>query len=148
MSFLDWVHISNKFIEGNIRIIKQVEEVQDYKLAELLGSKLQHDPNKVIHNYSSYDLWKADISLLLKGLNFSLPPKKLKFENYLPFELLYRDILHNEKDINDSLIHLKSKLKSLVCHPLDFPIRKIIGFLIINLKKNMKPLSTFKLIKT
>ena len=56
MSFLDWVHISNKFIEGNIRIIKQVEEVQDYKLAELLGSKLQHDPNKVIHNYSSYDL--------------------------------------------------------------------------------------------
>ena len=35
MSFLDWVHNSNKFIEGNIRIIKLVEEVQNYKLAEL-----------------------------------------------------------------------------------------------------------------
>ena len=110
MSFLDWVHISNKFIEGNIRIVKWVEEVQNYKLAELLGNKLQHDPNKVIHQYSSSNWSKAEISLLLKGLNFSLPPKKLKFENYrLPFELLYRDVLHNESDITDSLIHLKSK---------------------------------------
>ena len=75
MSLPDWVHISNMFIEGN-RIIKQVEEVQNYKLGELLGSNLQHDSQKVIH-YSSYDLSKATISLLLKGLNFSLPPKKL-----------------------------------------------------------------------
>ena len=79
-----------------------------------MGSKLQHDPNKVIHNYSSYDLSKAEISLLLKGLNFSLPPKKLKFENHLlPFELSCRDVLHNESDINDSLIHLKSKIKDV-----------------------------------
>ena len=84
------------------------------KLAELLGSKSQYDPNKVIHNYSSYDLSKAEISLLLKGLNFSLRPKKLKFENHLlPFELLYRDVSHNESDINDSLIHLKSKIKNV-----------------------------------
>ena len=56
-SFLDWIHISNKFIEANIRTTKRVEEVQNYKLAELLGSKSQqHDPKKVIHDYSSYDL--------------------------------------------------------------------------------------------
>ena len=55
VSFLDWIHISNKFIEGNIRIIKRVEEVQNYKLAKLLGSKLQYDAEKVIYNYSSYD---------------------------------------------------------------------------------------------
>lgn len=55
MSFLDQVHISNKYIESNVRTIKRVEEVQNYKLAELLGSKLQHDPKKIIHNYSSYD---------------------------------------------------------------------------------------------
>ena len=114
MSFLDWVHVSNKFIEGNIRTIKRVEEVQKYKLAELLGSKLQHDPKKVIHNYSSYDLSKAKISLLLKGLNFSFPPKKIKFENHLlPFELLYRDVLHDGNDIDDSIIHLKSKIKNV-----------------------------------
>ena len=113
-SFLDWVHISNKFIEGNIRTIKRVGGVQNYKLAELLSSKLQHDLNKVIHNYSSYELSKAEISLLLKCLKFSLLPKKLKFENHLlPFELLYRDVLHYESDINDSLIHLKSKIKDI-----------------------------------
>ena len=83
------------FIEGNIRTIERVEEVHNYKFAELLGNELQHD-NKVIHNYSSYDLSKPEISLLLKGLNFSLPPKKLKLENHLfPFELLYRDVLHD-----------------------------------------------------
>ena len=71
MSFLDWVHI-----EGNIRTIKRVEEVRNYKLAELLGSKLQHDPKKVIHNYCCYDLSKAEMSLLLKGLNFSLSTKE------------------------------------------------------------------------
>ena len=50
MIFLDWVHISNKFIEGNIKTIKRVEEVQNYKLAELLSSKLEHDPKKS-HSY-------------------------------------------------------------------------------------------------
>ena len=110
MSFLDWVHIFNKFNEGNIIIIKRVEEVQNYKLAELLSSKLQHDPNKVIHDYSSYDLSKAEVSLLLKGSNFSLLPEELEFENHLlPLELLHRDVLYNESGINDSLIHLKSK---------------------------------------
>ena len=83
-----------------------------------MGSKLQHDPHKVIHNSSSYDLSKAEISLLLKGLNFSLLPKKLKFENHLlPLELLYRDVLHNESDMNDSLIHLKSKIKDVGLSP-------------------------------
>ena len=51
---------------------------------------------------------------VLQGLNFSLPPKKLKFEKYLlRFELLYKDVLHYERDINESLIHLKSKIKDV-----------------------------------
>ena len=71
------------YIEGNIKAIKRVEEVQHYELAELLSSELQHDFKKVILNYSSYDLSKAEMSLLLKGLNFTLLPKNLKFENHL-----------------------------------------------------------------
>ena len=52
------------------------------------------------------------MSFLIKDLNFSLSPEKLKFENnLLPFEMLYRDVLHDESVINDSLIHLKSKIK-------------------------------------
>ena len=117
ISFIDWIHVSNKFMESNKKAIKHVQEVQNYKLSGLLGSKLQHGPKKVIHNFSSYDLSQAEMSLLLKGLNFSLPPKILKFENHLlPFELLYRDVLRDGNNTDESLIHLKSKLKILVCH--------------------------------
>ena len=76
-----------------------------------MGGKLQHDPKKVIHDFSSYNLSQTETSLLLKGLNFSLPPMKLKFENHLlPFELLYRNALQ-ENDNKDELLHLKSKIK-------------------------------------
>ena len=55
---------------------------------------------------------KAEISLLLKCLNLSLPQKKLKFQNHLLlFELLYREVLHDESNINESIIHLKCKIK-------------------------------------
>ena len=47
---------------------------------------------------------------LCKGSNFSLPSKRLKFENYaLPFERLYRDVYErNMKD--ESLLQLKTKI--------------------------------------
>ena len=116
MNFLDWTHISNKFTENNIKAIKRVEEVQNYKLSELMGTKLEHDPEKVICSFSSYDITQTEISLLLKGLNFSLPPQKLKFQDHLlPFELLIRDVLNDEKkdDDDDALMHLKSKIKDV-----------------------------------
>ena len=48
---------------------------------------------------------------LCKGWNFSLPSKRLKFENYaLPFERSYRDVYErNMKD--ESLLQLKTKIK-------------------------------------
>ena len=79
-----------------------------------MGTKLQHDPEKVIYNFSSYELTQTGISLLLKGLNFSLTPQKLKFENHLlPFELLYRDVINDERKDDDALMHLKSKIKDV-----------------------------------
>ena len=49
-----------------------------------------HDPDKVIANYSSYNLSDNEKKLLLKGLNFAVPPRKL---NYLaPYELMFRDV--------------------------------------------------------
>ena len=65
MNFIYGTHISSKFTESNIKAIKGVEEVQHYKLLELMGTKLQHDPEKVIYNFSSYDLTETEISLLL-----------------------------------------------------------------------------------
>ena len=59
----------------------------------------------------SYQLSDAEKLLLCKGLNFSLPPEHLKFENYLlPFELLYRDVYDSDNK-DESLLHLKSKIK-------------------------------------
>ena len=114
MNFIDWTHISNKFTESNIKAIKRVEEVQNYKLSGLMGTKLQHDPGKMIYNYSSYDLMQTEIPLLLKALNFSLTPQKFKLENHLlPFELLYRDVINNERKDDDALRHLKSKIKDV-----------------------------------
>ena len=98
MNFIDWTHVSSKFTESNIKAIKRVEEVQNYKLLELMGTKLQYAREKLSFNFSPYELTQTEISLLLKGLNFSLPPQKLKFENHLfPFELLYQDVINDKR---------------------------------------------------
>ena len=47
-------------------------------------------------------------------MNFPLPPRKLKFENHpLPFELLYRDVIDDEKKDDDALMHFKSKINDV-----------------------------------
>ena len=47
----------------------------------------------------------------MKGLNFAVPPKKLKYEDFmLPFELLYRDIEGINKN---ELIFAKNELKHI-----------------------------------
>ena len=40
MNLIDWTHISNEFTESNIKASKLEEEVQKYKLSELMGTKL------------------------------------------------------------------------------------------------------------
>ena len=51
--------------------------------------------------------------LLVKGLNFALPPKKLKYDDHLlPFELLYRDIKNLDLS-NEKLVFLKSKIQDI-----------------------------------
>ena len=143
MSFVDWIHVFNNFISCNIKTIRKVEDVQCYKLAELMGSKLHHNPNKIVHNFSSYQLSEIEKSLF-KGLNFALPPKKLKFENYiLPFELHFRNI-YDENRRKESILHLKVRSKMLDCHLSDFMRKKTVAsktslkerFLSLSLSKN------------
>ena len=54
---------------------------------------------------------KVKKSLLYKGLNFAVPPDKLKYSNFLlPFELLYRDI--QSLDVTDQKKQLlKARIK-------------------------------------
>ena len=62
-----------------------------------------HNPDKIIINHSSYQLSDVEKTILAKGLNFALPPKKLNYADYLtPYELLFRDI--KELSVDDSIL--------------------------------------------
>ena len=42
---------------------------------------------------------------LCKGLNFPIPPKKLKFENYLfQFEILFQDVSDNSNKVSYNIM--------------------------------------------
>ena len=64
INLIDWKHINNKFMESNIKACRKVEQIQSYKISELMGSKLKHNSEEVIHNFSSYNC------LLLKNLYY------------------------------------------------------------------------------
>ena len=77
-SFIDFAHVRSLFLGHYDKVLKQKSTIQQKKLNNILKHKKpQHDPEKIIFNYSSYVLSEAEKSLLLKVLNFNIPPKKL-----------------------------------------------------------------------
>ena len=116
LSVMDFAHICSIYLCGNDNRLNAVSQIHDKKLFNLLNDVTLdgHNPEKVIHNFSSYNITDSDKSLLVKGLNFSIPPSKLNYANYcLNFELLYRDIqkLGIEDKSKDDFV--KSKLKEI-----------------------------------
>ena len=82
------------FLVGSNKKITKVKQTHCKKLKNLgLASPVRfHNPDKII-NHSSYQLSDFEKTVLPKGLNFALPPKKLNYADYLtPYELLLRDI--------------------------------------------------------
>ena len=78
--------------DGNDNSIENIEVKQNFKLTKLLEIKIEHDSENIMCNFSSHILTKNQEPLLIKGLNYAIPPKRLRYENYLiNFELLYRD---------------------------------------------------------
>ena len=60
------------------KVLNQKSTIQQQKFNDLLKNKKpQHDSEKIIFNYSSYVLSEAEKSLLLKDLNYNIPPKNL-----------------------------------------------------------------------
>ena len=81
-------------------------------------------PKKVIYNFFSYQLSDTGKLLLCKALKFSLPPKRLKFKNYLlPFELLHGDVYDSDNK-DESLLYLISKTKEFALHHTEFITKK------------------------
>ena len=67
---------------------------------------------KKLFNFSKYVLSDIEKKLLAKRLNFCLPPKQLKYANYLVhFELFYRDIRNLEILSNEDLDFVKTNTK-------------------------------------
>ena len=93
-----------------------------------LVSARSHDPEKMSFNFSSHDLSDDEKSLLCKGLNFSIPPKRLDYgDHMLPFELLFRDLNKNGMP-NEDKGFLKTRLKDIHLHLRHF------GHIIIKVK--------------
>ena len=113
LGVIDYTHVICLFLTQNDRKLAHHQNIH-FKTLFNMGlefSKVSHDPDKIIFNYSSYTLSKKEKSLLCKGLNFAIPPDKLEYSDYLlPFELLYHDI----KDLdmpNEKPNFLKAKIK-------------------------------------
>ena len=97
--YIDYVHVCNAFLVSNSKNISKVKETQDKKLCNLLlrnmgnNSDTCQDPDKVIFNFSSYNLSDHEKIVLCKSLSFATPPKTIKYSKFLVlFEMLFRDI--------------------------------------------------------
>ena len=96
--YIDYVHVCNTFLVSNNKNISKVKETQDKKCNLLVrnmgnSSDTRQDPDKVIFNFSSYNLSDHEKIVLCKGLSFAIPPKTIEYYEFLvPFEMLFRDI--------------------------------------------------------
>ena len=111
LSCFDFLHVTSLFFEPNIKAMEKIELKQNDKLKKLLEENVKHDPKQIIHNYSSHKLTPDQELLLIRGLNFALPPKKLRYEDYmLPVELLFRDFHILDKN-EEELVFAKNELR-------------------------------------
>jgi hypothetical protein len=90
------IHLRSVCYRENTKKLRHHEKIQHKKLFRLCGDVSKSstpDPDKVIFNYSSCTLTVTEKNLLALGLNFSLPPRKLRFCDFLtPFEKLLKFI--------------------------------------------------------
>ena len=96
LKWIDFHHVCNIFLVGSDGSISKHQNIHDKKFCKLSNSFVggaSHDPEQVVHNFSSHILPEAEKSVLCRGFQFALPPKTLKYADYMvSFELIYRDI--------------------------------------------------------
>ena len=121
VSIIGFSHISCLFLVRNDRKILNVKESHSKKLKELglVAGLKSHDPDKVIANYSSYDLSDNEKNLLVKGLNFAVPPRKLNYADYLAaYELMFRDV--KNLPVEDNILErIKVDLRKICFSSID-----------------------------
>ena len=90
----DFAQVCSLFLVSNDVILKPHYSIQKNKFnVPFKNRQPKHNPDGFIFNNSKISLSNAEKSLLVKGLRFSLPPKKLNYADYLTnFESFYKSI--------------------------------------------------------
>ena len=114
-NYIDFAHISAIFLSSNDNLLKPFDSIQEKKFSKVpTECKPKQDAEKVMFNFSDVSVTEAEKSLLVRGLSFSLPPKKLSYSDYLVnFELIYRSIENLKILSGDNLDYIKTKIKYL-----------------------------------
>ena len=72
---IDFADVSTLFFGMNDKILKSKSLVLQQKFFKLAHeNKMENDPEKIIFNFSKYELSDAETKLLARGLNFCLAP--------------------------------------------------------------------------
>ena len=113
INLIDYAHVCSKVLKINDLNLKSNSVVQQKKFCSLLNEKRStQNPKKVIFNFSEYLLSDCETFLLTKGLNYSMPCKKLDYAAYLvQLELFFRDIRNLDILSNEDLDFAKAKTK-------------------------------------
>ena len=136
LNCIDFACISAIFLSSNDNLLKAHDPIQQKKFNKLLMvNKPKQDPEKMIFNFSKVSLIEAEESILVKGLSFSLPPKQLRYSDYLiNFETFY--FIDNLKiPSGDNLDFIKTRIKDTA---LTFFLNYIAMSWNIFLTKNLK----------
>ena len=101
------------FFSSNAILLK-THYIQQKEFNKLpIGCKPKQDAEKNIFNFS-VSFTEAEKSLLVKGLSFSLTPKKLSYSDYLVnCEFFYRSIGNLKILPRNNLNYIKTKLNNL-----------------------------------
>ena len=125
LSSVDFLFITSLFLEKNAKTITEIELSQNSKLSKLVQDNPKHEVNDLIFNFSSHVLTGSQESILMKGLNYALPPKSLKYEDYLlNFELLFRSVNADNYCTDGEINNLKSQLRDVAYSSFKFYNRK------------------------
>ena len=113
LNCINFAHISTIFLSSNDNLLKTHDSIQQKKFNKLLiENRTKQDPEKVIFNFSKLFLTDVEKTLLVKGLSFGLPPKQLRYSDYLiNFELFCRSIDNLKILSGDNLYFIKTRIK-------------------------------------
>ena len=113
LHLINFAHVSTIFFGIIGKILRSRNSVQQKNFYKpLQESKIENDLEKVIFNFSKHVLSDIERKLFAKCLNLCLPPRQLKYADYLVhFELFYRDIRNLAILSNEDLDFVKTKTK-------------------------------------